>query len=40
MNNALGTKIKGKIGKWYYIKHPSHSNHDENGIDIMMSARR
>ena len=25
MNNALGTKIKGKTGKWYYIRHPSQT---------------
>jgi hypothetical protein len=40
MNNALETKIKGKIGKWYYIKHPSHSNHDENGKPVRWIAYR
>ena len=40
MNNALGTKIKGKIGKWYYIKHPSQSNHDENGKPVRWIAYR
>jgi hypothetical protein len=40
MNNALKTKIKGKIGKWYYIKHPSQSNHDENGKPVRWIAYR
>tara|TARA_R110000744_G_scaffold175285_1_gene293969 strand:+ start:134 stop:706 length:573 start_codon:yes stop_codon:yes gene_type:complete len=31
---------KGKSGKWYFVEHPSQSNHDENGKPVRWIAYR
>ena len=38
MSNFMNAK--GKAGKWYFVEHPSQSNHDENGKPVRWIAYR